>query len=90
MASVGAPEELVEQLTRSTPLTEAAASRMVTEVVYFFSETVEQFVRRRHRELQAGGLSNPRIFEQVALELGEWRFIAPSLSHRQLRRIVYG
>ena len=90
MTSIGAPAELVEQLARSTPLTQAVAGRVVTEVVYFFSETVEQFVLRRHRELQAGGLSNPQIFEQVALELGEWRFAAPSLSHRQLRRIVYG
>lgn len=90
MARAAAPEELVDQLARSSPLSPAGASRVVTEVVYFFSETVEQFVRRRHRELQAQGSSNPQIFEQVALELGEWRFVAPALSQRQLRRIVYG
>jgi hypothetical protein len=90
MASVEAPGELVERLLRSTPLSAAAATRVVTEVVYFFSETVEQFVRRRHRELQAGGLSNSQIFDQLSRELGRWRFAAPALSQRQLRRIVYG
>jgi hypothetical protein len=90
MAGTGVPAELVEQVARFTPLTPAAAGRVVTEVVYFFSETVEQFVRRRHRELQAAGRSNAQIFEQVAEELGEWRFVAPSVSQRQLRRIIYG
>jgi hypothetical protein len=51
---------------------------------------VPDFVRRRHRELAARGLTNDRIFAAIATELSERLFPAPSLSSRQLRRLVYG
>ena len=48
------------------------------------------FVRRRHRELAARGLTNDRIFAAIAAELPARLFPAPGLSVRQLRRLVYG
>jgi hypothetical protein len=47
-------------------------------------------VRRRHRELKAGGLTNERAFALIAAELPARRVAPPQLSLRQLRRVVYG
>ena len=66
------------------------ASRLIEEVVAFFSDTTESYVRRRHRELLRRGESNPAIFREIRTELVAWRVRAPELSERQLRRIVYG
>ncbi len=63
---------------------------MVQDVLAYFDETTEEFVRRRHRELQARGLVNAEIFERIKAEL-KYRTVAPpDISLRQLRRIVYG
>ncbi|RFU86656.1 hypothetical protein DY218_10975 [Streptomyces triticagri] len=83
-------EDLVDHLTRSTSLQRGEALRVIQDVLAYFDETAEDYVRRRHRELQAQGLLNAAIFEQIAGEL-DYRAVAPpELSLRQLRRIVYG
>ncbi|ANH91658.1 MULTISPECIES: hypothetical protein [Streptomyces] len=83
-------DELVDHLTRSTPLSRGEALRVVQDVLAYFDETTEEFVRRRHRELQAQGLVNAEIFGRIAADL-KYRAVAPpDLSLRQLRRIVYG
>ncbi|CAL9274162.1 HU family DNA-binding protein OS=Streptomyces rochei OX=1928 GN=G3I25_22760 PE=4 SV=1 [Streptomyces rochei] len=83
-------DELVDHLTRSTPLNRGEALRVIQDVLAYFDETTEEFVRRRHRELQAQGLVNATIFERIEAEL-KYRAVAPpELSLRQLRRIVYG
>ncbi len=63
---------------------------MVADVLSYFSETSEEFVRRRHGELRTRGLTNDEIFPRVAAELRGRRVAAPELSLRQLRRIIYG
>ena len=85
-----AVDDLVEHLAAAAALPPGTAARVVAEVVHYFSESVEEFVRRRHRELQAMGLTNAEIFGQVAGEVGQRRFAPPELTERQLRRIVYG
>lgn len=75
---------------RSTPLARGEAARVVLDVVAYFDETAEEFVRRRHRELQGRGLTNPVIFRAIAEELPRRVVVPPRLSLRQLRRIVYG
>lgn len=87
--SVGV-DDLVGHLATSTALPPGTVRRLVEEVVVFLSETVEEFVRRRHRELQAAGLTNAEIFSRLAEELAGRRFRAPAVSPRRLRRIVYG
>ena len=82
--------DLVAHLVASTPLNEGEADRVLAEVFDWFAEPVPDFVRRRHRELAARGLTNDRIFAAIATELSERLFPAPSLSSRQLRRLVYG
>jgi hypothetical protein len=83
-------EELVDHLTRSTTLNRGEALRVIQDVLAFFDETTEDYVRRRHRELQAQGLVNTTIFERIEADL-KYRTVAPpELTLRQLRRIVYG
>lgn len=82
--------ELVEHLVRSTPLSAGEAARVVAEVLGYFAESAEHYVRRRHGELQRRGMTNDRIFERVGAELAARRVAPPTLSARQLRRIVYG
>jgi len=83
-------EELAGHLATSTPMPLGLARRLVEEVVAEFSETVEDYVRRRHRELQGSGRSNAEIFDRLSRELPSRRFRVPAPSLRQLRRMVYG
>lgn len=83
-------DDLIDHLVRSTPLSRGEAARVVLDVLAYFDETTEEFVRRRHRELQSGGLTNTDIFERITAELPYRAVAPPELSLRQLRRIVYG
>ena len=81
---------LVRHLARSTGLTEAEAARVVDDVIAFYAEPVEQYVRRRHAELKTYGAHNQEIFAELARELADRVVAAPPLTERQLRRMVYG
>lgn len=83
-------DDLVDHLTRSTPLSRGEALRVIQDVLAYFDETTEDYVRRRHRELQGQGLVNAEIFERIEAELSYRAVAPPTLSLRQLRRIVYG
>jgi plasmid stabilization system protein ParE len=83
-------EDLVDYLARTSRLERRQAERLVDEVLSFLGEQPEQFVRRRHLELQRRGLANEAIFERLERELSRRRFAAPAYTRRQLRRIVYG
>ena len=90
MSDPGEFDELIGYLTRTSRLTAQEARRVVREVLSFLNETPEEFVRRRHRALQAEGLPNPAIYLQLAAELSVWRFRAAPYSERQIRRMIYG
>lgn len=66
------------------------ASRVVDEVLDSLGLEVDEFIARRHGELQAQGENNTEIFERIAQELRALRFKAPELSARQIRRRIYG
>jgi hypothetical protein len=82
--------ELVDYLIRTCPLTPAEAARVVADVLGYFAEPPEEYVRRRHRELKAHGLTNDQVFAHIAVEIPQRRYAPPEFSLRQLRRIVYG
>jgi hypothetical protein len=85
------PQDLIRNVAASTGLPEATASRVVADVAAYFGETDDQFVTRRHAELQGNGNKrNDEIWPQVAAELKARRFRAEDLTERQLRRIIYG
>ena len=90
MAFVAAVDELIEYLARTTRLSRAEAERVVADVLAYFSESTEEFVTRRHLELQAEDRRNDEIYAQIAAELATRRFTAAPLTQRQIRRLVYG
>ncbi|MFY9930410.1 MAG: hypothetical protein WAK82_20630 [Streptosporangiaceae bacterium] len=84
------PQDLARYLAASTGLPQPTAARVVADVATYFNETVEEFIRRRHAELQRRQHKNDEIWPVISAELAQRRFAAPGLSERQLRRIVYG
>ena len=84
------PHDLAGNLAASTGLPPSTAMRVIADVTTYFGETVEEFVRRRHGELQHRQYKNDEIWPMIATELAQRRFAAPDVSDRQLRRIVYG
>jgi hypothetical protein len=82
--------ELIDRVAGSAGLTAAEAARVVQDVVAWYREPVEDYVRRRHAHHHLYGRRNPEIFELIAAELAGRVVAAPALSQRQLRRIVYG
>jgi hypothetical protein len=83
-------QALVDHVVASTGLTPAEATRVIEDVLAFSAETIEDYVRRRHRELKTYGARNPEIFARIASELRERVVAAPRLTERQLRRLIYG
>lgn len=83
-------EGLLGHLQRSTAIGPGEARRVVEDVLAWYAEDTEAFVRRRHRELRAQGAANPEAFERIARELTTRRVAAPALSVRQIRRVIYG
>ena len=83
-------DDLIRHLARSAGLSHPAAAHLVEEVLGFFDELPEEFVQRRHREMQQQGCQNAEILARVAAEMGRRRFRAPAYSERQIRRTIYG
>ena len=83
-------EELMGYLVRSSRLSAEEVRHLLEEVFAFLHETPAEFVRRRHRALQADGFSNAEILQQLGRELSGRRFRAPPFSMRQIRRMIYG
>lgn len=82
--------DLVDRVAGSTGLTPAEAARVVKDVLAWYREPVEEYVRRRHEYHRLYGKRNPEIFALIADELADRLVAAPPLSQRQLRRIIYG
>jgi hypothetical protein len=83
-------QDLARYLAASTGLPLPTATRIIADVNAYYDETVEDFVRRRHTELKRRNLKNDEIWPEIAAELHGHRFMAPDLSERQLRRLIYG
>jgi len=83
-------QELVNLLCRNSILDQTQASKIHDELLSFYSETVKEYVQRRHSELQEAGMANADTFQQIQHELDSRRFAADVLSQRQIRRIIYG
>lgn len=90
MSSFRPDPDLVAHLSSSTGLPGPVAARLVADVLDYYSESVEDFVRRRHGELRTYGAKNPEIFARIAEELSLRPVAAPRLTERQLRRVIYG
>jgi hypothetical protein len=69
---------------------EETAHRLVAEVFDCVQLSVDDFIIGRHEELKRRGLVNEAIYEQIALELKQERFVADAHTARQIRRRIYG
>ena len=83
-------DDLLDHLERLSGAERSRLRQLVGEVLAYYDETAEDFVVRRHRELQHEGLRNDAIFERITAEMEGRRFRARAMSARQLRRVVYG
>ena len=82
--------EIRDHLLRVVDLSARDLDKVVGELLDHWSETMEDFVRRRHGALQKQGVPNRSAYGQIAHELSCRRVRAPRLSERQIRRIIYG
>ncbi|WP_079573935.1 HU family DNA-binding protein [Krasilnikoviella flava] len=82
--------DLVARIATSTGLSPAEAARVVEDVLAWYREPVEDYVRRRHASLRTYGHRNEEIYALIAAELRERLVAAPQLSERQVRRTIYG
>ena len=83
-------QELIDHLCRLGALDARQAARLLDEVLAFYAETPDAFIRRRHRELQLAGFANAAIYRRLLAELPTRRFAVTPLSERQIRRAIYG
>jgi len=90
MSSLSPPSELIDHLCRHGAPDARTAARLLDEVLAFYDETPEAFIRRRHRELQLVGLANAAIYRALIREIPTRRFAAEPRSERQIRRAIYG
>lgn len=90
MPASAPPNDLIDHLCRSSALSSAEAHGLIEEILAFYAETPEIFIRRRHHEMQSAGLNNAAIFCTIQNELQDYRFVAPTYSERQIRRAIYG
>jgi hypothetical protein len=82
--------ELVDRVAGSTGLTPAEAARVIEDVLAWYREPVQDFVRRRHAHHHLYGRRNAQIFTLIAQELAGRLVAPPPLTERQLRRMIYG
>jgi hypothetical protein len=82
--------DVVDHVSASTGLSRGDAARVVEDVLAYYAEPTEDFVRRRHAYYRSRGVKNPAAFALIAAELQRRVVAAPTLTERQLRRIIYG
>jgi hypothetical protein len=82
--------ELVDRVAGSTGLTRAEATRVIEDVLAWYREPLQDFVRRRHAHHHLYGRRNQQVFALIAEELADRLVAPPELSQRQLRRMIYG
>ena len=82
--------QVEQRLSAVLGLSPERAARAVAEVLDALRFEVDAYILARHAALQAEGVTNSEIYERIARELPELRFVGPSLSARQIRRRIYG
>ena len=71
-------------------ISEREFEKLYEEFLGHFDQPLEEYVRRRHLELQREGLRNDAIYRTLLAEVDSRRFTADGLTERRIRRIIYG
>lgn len=79
-----------DHLLRIVDVSERELDKLVAELRDHWSETQEELVMRRHRELQREGVPNRLVYGRIRDELPAWRVSPRPLTERQIRRLIYG
>lgn len=82
--------DLKSHIVDNYGITPESFERLFEEFAAYFDVTVEEFVRRRHLEMQKAGARNESIYAALMEEAREMRFAVRGLSERQVRRLIYG
>jgi hypothetical protein len=83
-------DELAARIAVSCGVPATVARRIVEDVIAQYTETVAEYVGRRHRELSEAGWKNPAIYAQLRDEIAGRPFAQPACTERQIRRMIYG
>ncbi len=83
-------DDAARRLSLLLGLSPERAERAVAEVLDTMRFDVDTYIQARHSQLQAERVPNVEIYERIAAELSELRFLGPRLSARQIRRRIYG
>jgi len=79
-----------DHLLAIVDITEPELAKVIADLLDHWSETLSEFVVRRHKELQRSGIPNRLAYPQIRDEVSRRRFMAEPLSERQVRRLLYG
>ena len=79
-----------QYLLSSYQINEKDLARLLDDLAGAFNYTLDSFVQQRHLALQKEGHKNREIYQIIQDEVKSFRFVAPELSQRQIRRIIYG
>jgi hypothetical protein len=83
-------EDLIRHLRAVTGLDAGVLEKILAEVKAWYGEEMRAWIVRRHRELQAQGLTNREIYAAIRQEAGGILVRPAPLSERQIRRAIYG
>ena len=79
-----------DHLLRIVDVSERQLDKLLLELMDHWSETQEEHVLRRHRELQRDGVPNRLVYGAIRDDLSGRRYAPRSLTERQIRRLIYG
>jgi hypothetical protein len=82
--------DLQNHVTQTYGIPASEFARLYEAFAAFFDVTLEEFVQRRHIELQKAGRRNPQIYSLLLQEVQDMRFAARDVTERQIRRLIYG
>jgi len=90
LSSSGLEPGFREYLLGIADVSERDLDKLALELRHHWSENVEEYVRRRHRELQRQRIPTRVIYGLIQKELADRRFSSRPRSERQIRRLIYG
>ncbi len=90
LSTTGLDPGFREYLHGISNVSERDLDKLIAELRHHWSETVEEYVRRRHRELGRHRIPTREIYGLIQEELVHRRFASRPKSERQIRRLIYG
>ena len=81
--------ELKNRLSQIISIEKIDIHKLYNELLSFFSESENNYIIRRHKELHKEKYKNKEIYSLLTEEIKNHLFIGRNLSERQIKRIIY-